>query len=203
MENGTASPPLIAALAERYSPKAFSSRAVPCALLASLFEAVRWAPSCYNDQPWRLIVAERGAADDAHSRLLGCLNERNRLWASTAPVLMLSVAATRYRHSGAPNPFAQHDLGLAIGAMLAQATAHGLAVHQMGGFDRETARTAFALPAEAEPVAAIALGFRGDAGALPAGVEERRPEARDRLAREDIVFAGSFGNPWRGRAGAS
>lgn len=203
MEDDNASPPLIAALADRYSPKAFSSRAVPCALLASLFEAVRWAPSCYNDQPWRLIVAERSSADAAHERLLACLNERNRRWASAAPVLMLSVAVTRYRHSGATNPFALHDLGLAVGALLAQATAHGLAVHQMGGFDGDAARTAFALPAHTAPVAAIALGFRDDAAALPAGVEARRPESRERLAREDIVFAGHFGTPWRCDPGAS
>ena len=44
---------------KRWSPRAFSSKSVSEQDLLSLFEAARWAPSSYNEQPWRFIVASQ------------------------------------------------------------------------------------------------------------------------------------------------
>ena len=43
----------------RWSPRAMSGEKLPDEELFSLFEAARWAPSSYNNQPWRLIYAKR------------------------------------------------------------------------------------------------------------------------------------------------
>ena len=43
-------------IAERWSPYVFDSRPVAVHDLKALFEAARWAPSSYNEQPWRYIV---------------------------------------------------------------------------------------------------------------------------------------------------
>lgn len=42
---------------QRWSPRSFLEKDVPDEVLWSLFEAARWAPSAYNLQPWRFIVA--------------------------------------------------------------------------------------------------------------------------------------------------
>jgi hypothetical protein len=44
-------------IAKRWSPYAFSDRAVSTKDLQSLFEAARWTASSNNEQPWRYIVA--------------------------------------------------------------------------------------------------------------------------------------------------
>jgi nitroreductase len=190
-------PDILPALGERFSPKAFAEQAVPDAALKTLFRAFSWAPSCYNDQPWRLIVGQRDAADDTTwKKLLALCAERNRQWARTAPVLMLSVAVSRYRHNGEPNRFAEHDVGLAMGNLLAQATALGLVAHQVGGYDDESAVQAFALPEFCRPMAVVALGYHGDPATLPKGVAERAPTDRERLPLSEIVFGEHFGAPF-------
>ena len=68
-------------LARRWSPRTFSSRPVEPEKLTQLFEAARWAPSCYNAQPWSFIVATRQDAE-GFNRLLSTLMEANRQWAN-------------------------------------------------------------------------------------------------------------------------
>ena len=69
--------PIHELLAERWSPYAFDGRPVPEADLRSLFEAARWAPSSYNEQPWSYIVATKEDTKE-FERLLSCLVEANQ-----------------------------------------------------------------------------------------------------------------------------
>ncbi|MEZ4468332.1 MAG: nitroreductase family protein [bacterium] len=161
-------------------PRVFSEAAIADADLRGVLEAARWAPSCFNDQPWAFVVARRedAATFDA---LLGCLTPSNQAWAADAPVLLLSVARTRFRHNDKPNRHAWHDVGLATAQLALEAQARGLAVHMMAGFDVAAAAQAFGLPDGHEPVAAIALGHqRADLAGLPADVvaREQGPAAR-------------------------
>jgi nitroreductase len=171
-------------LARRWSPRAFSSRPVEPAKLAQLFEAARWAPSSYNAQPWAFIVATREDAE-GYNRLLSTLVDVNRQWAQQAPVLLLAVAKLDYNHVARPNRHALYDLGQAVANLTVQATALGLQIHQMGGFDPRSTRELFAIPAGYEPVAVLALGYQEGPPADPA--------ARTRKPLSDFVFSGSWG----------
>jgi nitroreductase len=88
----SADSPIHEVLAERWSPYAFRDKPVSQDELRSLFEAARWAPSSYNEQPWRYVVATR---DDRaqFERLLSCLVEGNQAWAKHVPVLALVSSA--------------------------------------------------------------------------------------------------------------
>jgi nitroreductase len=177
-------------IAERWSPRAFADRPVDPALLGSLLEAARWAPSCFNAQPWRLLVARREDAE-GFERLAACLVEGNA-WAKRAPVLMLTVARTTFEHNGKPNRHAWHDVGLASAALALQAQALGLATHMMAGFDAAKAREQLGIPEGYEPVAMIAVGHPGDAGALPEPLAERERSPRTRHALEAIAFGAGW-----------
>src|SRR5437660_1225586 len=83
-------------------------RAVEPEKLRILFEAARWAASCFNEQPWRFIVATKENPAE-YEKLLGCLVEKNQKWATSAPVLMISVAQLNFAHNGKPNRHALHD----------------------------------------------------------------------------------------------
>jgi nitroreductase len=186
--------PIHELIQERWSPRAFAGRPVEPEKLYSLFEAARWAPSSFNEQPWGFIVATMQDAE-AHARIAACLVEGNRVWAEAAPVLMMSVAKLQFDHTGKENRHAYHDVGLAMGMVLVEATHLGLFVHQMAGFDRDQARSSLEIPETHEPVAAIALGYPGDAEKLPAKLQEKEYAPRSRNDFDAFVWAGKFGEP--------
>ncbi|MCH8890259.1 MAG: nitroreductase family protein [Myxococcales bacterium] len=182
-------------VAKRWSPYGFADRDVSEADLRSLFEAARWAASSFNEQPWNYIVATR-AHETEFTRLLSCLVEANQSWAKAAPVLALGVATLHFKRNNKPNRVAIHDLGLATGNLVAEATARGLWVHQMAGILRERAREIYAIPAGSEAVTAIAIGYAGDPEAFPEEIRERDLAPRERKPQRDFVFGASWGNPF-------
>jgi len=180
--------------ARRWSPRAFDERPIEADKLRSLFESARWAPSSNNEQPWRFIVASKEERT-AYDRLLACLVEGNRVWASRAPVLVLSVARLNFEESGKPNRHALHDVGMATENLLLQATALNLAAHPMAGFDAEKARADLKIPSDYEPVAMIAVGYPGDPSILPDRLQQREQAARERDQASAFVFLGEWGRP--------
>lgn len=181
-------------LRRRWSPRAFSERMVEPEKLQSLFEAARWAPSSNNEQPWHFIV---GTKDDlsGHDRLFQCLNEKNKKWAFRAPVLMLSVAQLNWEDDGTPNRHAWHDTGMAVFSLVIQATALGLIVHQMAGFDVEKARADLKIPAGYEPVAMIAIGYPDDPAILDDRLRQRELAPRERKPVIEFVSSGMWNGP--------
>ena len=157
--------------------------------MISLLEAARWAPSSYNEQPWRFVVA-RKSDPGTYAKLSGSLMELNRLWASSAPVLILTLAKKTFTHNGAPNFYALHDAGIALGHLAIQATSMGLSLHIMGGFDRAAARTAFEIPEEYELGAAVAIGYAGEPSTLPDRFQQAELAPRSRKPLADLVYAG-------------
>ena len=179
-------------LRRRWSPRAFSDRRVDPAIMRSLLEAARWAPSSYNEQPWSFIVATK---DDPveFGRLLSCLVEGNIQWAQHAPVLMVSVARLYFEDDGKPNRHAFHDVGLAVANLIVQATALGLVVHQMAGIFPDKIRELYGIPEGYEAVAGIALGYPGDPQSLPEELRKRELAPRERKPLTEFVFSGRWG----------
>jgi nitroreductase len=177
----------------RWSPRAFAQKPVPPEVLRSLFEAARWAPSSNNEQPWAYLVATK---DDSENfvKMLGVLVEFNANWAKHAPVLALSVAHLKTQRESKPNRVALHDVGSATAQLTFEANARGLQVHQMAGFDAEKARQAFAIPADWEPVAAMAVGYSGNPESLPEKLRERELAPRARKPLREFVMTGSWGH---------
>jgi nitroreductase len=180
-------------LQHRWSPRAFDPRPVERDVLLRVLEAARWAPSSYNEQPWRYIVTSQ--EDPERLQEAQSVLSPGNAWAIKAPVLICTVARLTFARNGKPNRHAFHDVGAASENLLLQATALGLRAHQMAGFDVERARFVFQIPEGYEPVAMMALGY-------PAGLEtlteeqkahEQRP--RERRPIEEFVFDGRFGNP--------
>ncbi len=179
---------------DRWSPYAFSCRSVEREKLLVLLEASRWAASSFNEQPWYFLLATQEMPDE-YSRLLSCLTESNQSWAQQAPVLMLSIAKLRFDHHHKPNPHAIHDVGAAACSLTLQATALGLFVHQMAGFDADKARSLFQIPTDYEPVAAIAIGYLGNPQTLPEKYQQREAAPRTRKPLTEFVFTDDWGHP--------
>ena len=87
-------------LTRRWSPYSFADRDVAREDLLGILEAARWAPSSYNEQPWRYILARR-TDTEAFEKLLSCLVDGNQVWAKRAPVLLVGIAMVKFaRYSG-------------------------------------------------------------------------------------------------------
>lgn len=177
--------PIHELLQKRFSPRNFEDRTVSKETIRTLIEAARWAPSSWNEQPWRFIVANQDDPDE-FDKLLECLVPGNREWAKTAPVLMLSAAKLTFTKNDKPNRHAYHDVGLAVSQLIVQATALGLYVHQMAGFDVDKARETYAIPEGFDPVAAIAIGYSS----------EEPKTSRSRRPRDETAFIGKWGEPF-------
>jgi nitroreductase len=196
MAEKTASPdyPIHEPLAARWSPYAFEDRRVPEADVRSLFEAARWAPSSFNEQPWRYLVATKDDPEQ-FQRLLSCLVEGNQIWAKAAPVLALGVVSLRFALNAQDNRAAIHDLGLAAGNLLVEATVRGLFVHQMIGILPDQAREIYGIPEGFEAWTGLAIGYKGDPTSLPARLRERDLAPRQRKHLREFVFSGRWDNP--------
>lgn len=177
--------PIDEALANRWSPRAFSDRPAEEAVVASLFEAARWSPSASNLQPWGFVHTARGTTD--FERLRGCLAPPNALWAGKAALLVLALADPA-KPDGTPNLHARYDLGQAVAHLTFQASSLGLHVHQMAGFDPAAARTAMNIPPHLEIVSAVAIGYLGEAEILPPALQERERAIRTRKPAGSFVF---------------
>jgi len=187
-----AGPHVHSLIADRWSMRAFADRDVEAEKVRACLEAARWAPSCYNEQPWYFIVGRRGEGE-AHARLFDCLVEQNQRWAGEAPVLMISVAKPTFDSGGRTNRHAQHDVGLATMNLMLQAQALGLAAHAMAGFKRKETRETFGVPEDHEPMAAIAIGYPGEADALPEDLAEKERAPRQRRPLSAWVFGETWG----------
>lgn len=182
----TTSAPILDTLTERWSPRAFdTTHAFPEGALRGLLEAARWAPSANNTQPWRFIIARRGS--ETFDRITETFMGFNRTWAVNAGALIVNVAETTDA-AGNALPWAEYDLGQAVAHLSVQATAEGLHLHQLGGFDRKAIRAAFDLEDRLLPVSISAIGKLGDADSLPEALREREIAPRTRLEIDELVL---------------
>ena len=187
--------PIHEPLSRRWSPRAFAERPVEPEKIQRLLEAARWASSCFNEQPWVFIIATVDQPTQ-HGQLLNCLVDGNQVWAKRAPLLMITVAKLHFDHNGQPNRHAFHDVGLAVGNLVVQATVMDLVVHQMAGILPETIRECFSVPSGYEPVTGLAIGYPGDLKTLPEEIRERERIPRSRKTVHEFVFAETWGqNP--------
>lgn len=150
---------------QRWSPRAMSGEPISDHQLHLMLEAARWAPSSYNEQPWRFVYAKRGTP--AFDAFFGVLMEANQAWCKTAAVLVAVCTKKTFTKNGQPNSVAWFDAGSAWQNFALQGAQLGLVTHGMAGFDRDKARAALGVPADFDIPAMIAVGKHGPLENLP------------------------------------
>lgn len=184
---------MLPVIRDRWSPYAFDGQPVPATLIEQSLVAASWAASSYNEQPWYFLVAPREDTVE-FDRMLGCLLDANQAWAKFSSVLILTVSHETFSRNGTPNRVHQYDLGQAAAHFTLQATALGLAVHQMAGIHIGKIRAEYQIPDGFLPQTAIAIGYAAKQPA--AGQEElvdRDSTPRQRKPLNEFVFKGNWG----------
>ncbi|MGA0443364.1 MAG: nitroreductase family protein [Candidatus Nanopelagicaceae bacterium] len=151
-------------LQERWSPRSFDENIrISSEDLLAILEAGRWSPSSNNFQPWRFIVAKNGFNNFV--AISETLSGFNREWAPRASAF-IDLTAVMFDDSNQPRNQSLYDLGIASAYMTLEANNRGLAVHQVGGFDREAIRESFQLSEKMTPVAILVIGKQAEAEIL-------------------------------------
>jgi nitroreductase len=174
---------------DRWSPRAMSGEEIPEEELLTLFEASRWAPSSFNNQPWRVLYARRNT--EHWPLFLDLLVESNRVWAQRAAALLVFVSKTTFDYNGKPAITHSYDTGAAWGYFALQGYLKGYVVHGMQGFSYDAARTTLGIAEEFQVEAMAAVGRPGDKSTLPEALQEKEMPS-DRRKVTDSVCEGLF-----------
>src|SRR5688572_22677803 len=183
--------PVLEAIQQRRSRRAYADKAVEMEKIHSLFEAARWAPSSVNEQPWLYLYATKEQTD-LWQKIFESLNEGNKIWAKNAPLLIVSLVRKNFIRNDHPNTSARYDLGGANALLSIQAAHLGLNVHQMGGFNADVLRLNLNIPNTYDPVVIMAIGYPGDVQTLPEHLKIRELAPRERYVQQEFVMNKSF-----------
>lgn len=172
--------PILKELADRFSPRHFSSYPIPQKDMYTIFEAARFAPSGYNAQPWYFYWCKNGSP--AFKKILTSLPNFNS-WAKTASVLIMAC----YLEKGdkGTNEFAVYDLGASVLALVLQAQSLGYYARQMGIFDAAIVKDAVSIEKNQKQYVIIAMGKLGDYSKASEDIIRRDLETKPR--KVDIV----------------
>jgi nitroreductase len=174
---------------KRWSPRAMSGESLSEEEYLPLFEAARWAPSTYNEQEWRFLLARR---DTPHWPVfLDLLVEANQTWCRNAALLVVVLSHKVFERNSKPNGVHTFDAGAAFENLSLQGAAMGLVVHGMAGFDRAKARQALTVPSDYAVEVMIAVGRPGNPSELPQELRERE-QPSDRRPVQDSICEGKF-----------
>ncbi|MDO7666796.1 MAG: nitroreductase family protein, partial [Pseudomonadota bacterium] len=89
-----------------------------------------------------------------------------------------------------------YDTGAASISLCLQASAMGLMSHQMGGFDGDKLKATFAIPADINLWAMIAIGHPAALDTLNEGELERELKARERRPLTTQFYCGDWNIPF-------
>lgn len=183
--------PINPLILNRWSPRSMTGEDIDNEEIMSLFEAARWAPSSYNNQPWRFIYAKRNT--EHWERLFNLLAEGNRIWAKNAALLIVVISGKNFEYNGKPARTYQFDAGSAWENLALEASSRGIVAHGMQGFDYDKARIDLGIPADFEVMAMIAIGKKGPKESLPPELQEKE-KLTDRKPLKEIVMEGIYRN---------
>ncbi|CAG2100413.1 unnamed protein product [Medioppia subpectinata] len=175
----------------RTSPREMTGQLLSDGELMTLFEAARWAPSFYNQQPWRFAYAKRNT--DNYAKFESLVWPLNLQWCREASALVVVASHKLFYMKGdntkeLPNPTHSFDAGAACMALALEANARDLVVHCMAGFDYQKAYEVFGVDQQRYNIdCMIAIGRRPEPNLRP-----HEPRVSPRNALNTFVSEGSF-----------
>lgn len=177
---------ILNAIEKRRAARALDEKPIPRETLERLAKAAHLAPSCMNNQPWRIVVV----ADPVPLAALKETLSPGNYWARKAPAIAAFITSLDWdaRLEGGRD-YAFFDLGMAAMAFQLQAVSEGLIAHPIAGFNPAAAKIVLGVPEEAVLVTLVVLGFPGD----PSGLNEKHlASERSERTRKPIEEVSAF-----------
>jgi len=173
--------PLIAA---RRAKRALSTEPVSQEEVELLIRAAHLAPSCFNSQPWRLVVI-----DDP--QILQAVKEtmpKGNYWTAPAPVI---IAVTSQRDLDCTlsdnRDYFLFGCGMAVGNLMIQATQMDLIAHPIAGYNPVGVKEILGIPEEYTLIALVIVGRTGDVSQLSDQHRQIELGPRDRKPLSEVM----------------
>lgn len=197
---------VIEAIKKRYAAKLFTGEKLPEEDILKLKDAVRFAPSSFNLQPWKIkIVKDKNLLN----KLQQASYDQKQVGSASHLFVFCSISdfsekkkkvIDKMEEKGIPkkkvNSFAsvvdsflssnskeefikisKNESFLAAENLMLAATSLGYASCPIGGFDKERFKEILKLPSNFEPILIVPVGYAAD-----------EPRIKIRLNKEDIFF---------------
>ncbi len=173
----------------RVSSRAFSEERLTEEELMSLFEAARWTPSSYNDQPWRFVYARRGEKE--WETLFNVLADPNKIWCQRADTLILITSRKFYEKNDKLTQTSRLSTGAAWMSLALEAHHRKIVAHGLEGFDYEKIRKDLQIPDNYNVEAMVAIGKPGKIDTLPEALQKAEVPS-ERKPLKEILSKGTF-----------
>ena len=178
------------AIRTRRSVRSYApDKPIPPEVMQRMFQALRWAPSACNFQPWHFILI----ADAALRRELARAANGQK-WMAEAPVIVVGcgVPEQAYKGMGGYGNSVDVDLAIALDHLTLASVAEGLGTCWIGAFDESKVKALLGVPKQIKVVAMTPLGY-------PSSPELIRSAAPDERKGEAEIFGmDHYGNRLRG-----
>jgi len=174
----------------RRAKRALSEKKIPDEIIRRIMTAATYAPSCFNNQSWRFLVAtDDGALEKVHGALSG-----GNYWVKKASVVV--VVATKPDidcQLSDRRDYAFFDCGLATENLMLQSFKEGLYAHAIAGFDPLKVKEAFNIPDEYIVITLVAVGYPGDDASLSDKHKELEHSRRIRKPEAEVISYNAWG----------
>ena len=146
------------AIRSRRSVHQFEERKIDNEKIGVLLEAIRWAPSAGNRQPWEVIVVD----DRKKIEALGDIALEQQ-WLKKAPLVLVMCVNQKIAEGWfgvrGKNMYALQSTAAAVQNAMLAATDAGLATCWVDVYDEQKASEALRCPEHIMPIIALAVGY--------------------------------------------
>lgn len=186
---------LLKQIDSRRAYRALDTKPIASEVLHRLVEAAHMAPSCANNQPWRIVTVVEPTKLEA---LKASLSPGN-YWAKKAPAIAAFVTQLDWdaRLDGGRD-YALFDLGQAAMAYQLQAVEEGLYVHPIAGFNPAVAKEALGIPETAILETLVILGHPGGSADFADLSEKHQAGEKSPRSRKPLEEIAAF-DAWSDR----
>jgi nitroreductase len=181
------------AILKRRATRKLDTRPIEEENIIQLVEAMRLAPSCNNNQPWRVVVAK----DKESLEKIKVALPKGNSWAKNAPLIF--AVCGKYEddcHLSDRRDYFLFGCGLAVGEMMLRATELGMIAHPIAGYDPLMVKKNLNIPDDYVLITLVNIGYPGtDASTLSEKQLEAEKERPERRPMGNSFFKGSWGVP--------
>lgn len=185
---------VVEAIRARRAKRALDTKPVEDEKLEAIVEAARLSASCFNNQPWRIVICK---GPEALEQIKGTLSKGN-VWATRASLIL--VVAARPPDDcqlSDKRDYFLFSTGLAIGQVELRATELGLIAHPIAGYDPLKAKSILGIPEDFVVITYVIVGYPGPDDSLLSDKQKQSEAARpDRKPIGENFFLDKWGNPF-------
>ena len=184
---------VVEAVDVRRARRVLLERSIEDENVRALVRAVRLSASCFNNQPWRLVLCIGQGSLEA---VKGALSKGNA-WATRAPMIIAVAAKVQDDcHLSDERDYFLFDCGLAIGQLGLRATELGLIAHPIAGFDPLKVKSVLGIPKDHTVITLVICGYPGtDDSLLSDKQKEAETQRPERKPQGENIFLDRWGSP--------